>query len=91
MFQGPGWGRALGIAEQKGKERSRGLQARKAESSHQDTSFRRSVKGTSLNQKKKTTTRNEKIIKENLIVKGRYTVKLLQQSLTKLAGKLKTT
>ena len=50
----------------------------------------RSVKGTSLNQKEKTTTRNQKIIKENLIGKGRYTDKLPQQSLTKLAGKLKT-
>ena len=47
-------------------------------------------KGTSLNHKKKTTTRNKKIIKENLIGKGRYTDKLLQQLLTKLAGKLKT-
>ena len=50
----------------------------------------RSVKGTSLNQKEKTTTRNKKIIKENLIGKGRYTDKFPQQSLTKLAGKLKT-
>ena len=88
-MQGPSWGRALAFAEQKGKERSRDLQARKAESSHQETSFMRRVKGTSLNHKKKTTTRNKKIIKENLIGKGRYTVKLLRQSLTKPAGKVK--
>lgn len=48
------------------------------------------MKGTSLNEKEKTTTRNIKIVKEkNVIGKDKYTVKLVSQPCIGLVGRLK--
>ena len=48
------------------------------------------IKGSSLSKKEKTRTRHIKVIKEyNLIGKGKYTVKVVDQPLTKLVGRVK--
>ena len=50
----------------------------------------RRIKGSSLSKKEKTRTRSIKVIKEyNLIGKGKYTVKVVDQPLIKLVGRIK--
>ena len=57
---------------------------------YHQTSFTRNVKGTSLCEKEKAKTRNMKITKEkNLIGKCKYTIKVINQQLINLVGRLK--
>ena len=57
---------------------------------HQQTSFIRNVKRTSLSEKEKATTRNKKITRrKKLISKGKHKVKVVRQTCTEQVERLK--
>ena len=64
-------------------------QAKAKRVQHHKTSFTRNVKGSSLSEIKKATTRNMTITKEKLIRKDKYAVKEVNQPYIKIVGRLK--